>query len=424
MAVTEKKKTNRLQATKIIGKYLDEYYEKCRREAAEGTKLTCWANGCPVFPIVRGADVNVVFAEAYAARCAARAEESFPLAAAEEIGFLPEMCSYVRTISGAARLVKGLTQLDPSADPGTIIMPKPDIYVGACGNCGTGRYYGEYVQRTFKIPNFTFEFRRPFSEAEKQPAIDHLVRQQKDLIALLEKVTGRPYNWDALREQVKELRDTGFVREECFKLCAKKPAPATVIDWLTTLALFGVLAGVKGTSDLLRELKVELEARVANGVGAVSNEKYRLLHGGLISYPIFGQLARKFSDLNCTLVAGEYSHLDFFPYPDKLDPEHPLESIAYNIVCMPYLMDNQTRLNAMVDMVRKYDLDGVVFIETRTCRPNSGPQLDLIRGLEKLGIPVTFFGGDVIDKTFYNEAQADTRIQALLETIDARRAAG
>ncbi|MGV8058089.1 MAG: 2-hydroxyacyl-CoA dehydratase subunit D [Smithellaceae bacterium] len=422
METLKPKSKFRLDTTKKIGMFLDDYYERIRRESKEG-KLTCWTNGCPVFPIVRGAEgVNVVFAEAYAARCAARDQIKYVHAAAEEIGFLPEFCSYVRTISGGARLVAGLTPIPSGGEPDTLLMPKPDIYVGACGNCGTNRYYGEYVQRTFKIPSFNFEFRRPFSKEEEQSTVDHLVRQMKDLIVMLEQVTGKPYNWDALSEQIAELKATALIREECFKLCSVKPAPASAFDWITTLALFGVLAGVKGTAQLFQDFKGELEARVANGVGAVPNEKYRLAHEGTAMYPVFGQMARKFAKFDACVVAGMYSHLDFFPYPERLDPNNPLEGIAYNITCMPYLMDNQTRLNANIDMVRKYDLDGIVLLQTATCRPNSGPQLDIVRGLEKAGIPAVVVPGDVCDISFYNDAQADTRIQALLETIDARRA--
>jgi benzoyl-CoA reductase/2-hydroxyglutaryl-CoA dehydratase subunit BcrC/BadD/HgdB len=39
----------------------------------------------------------------------------------------------------------------------------------------------------------------------------------------------------------------------------------------------------------------------------------------------------------------------------------------------------------------------------------------------KLGIPATFFEADIADETFYSDAQVDTRVQALLETIAARK---
>jgi benzoyl-CoA reductase/2-hydroxyglutaryl-CoA dehydratase subunit BcrC/BadD/HgdB len=39
----------------------------------------------------------------------------------------------------------------------------------------------------------------------------------------------------------------------------------------------------------------------------------------------------------------------------------------------------------------------------------------------QLGIPAVSIGGDSCDPRFYSDAQVDTRLQALIETIDARR---
>lgn len=39
----------------------------------------------------------------------------------------------------------------------------------------------------------------------------------------------------------------------------------------------------------------------------------------------------------------------------------------------------------------------------------------------RLGIPAITIGGDSCDARFYSDAQVDTRLQALLETIEARR---
>jgi len=39
----------------------------------------------------------------------------------------------------------------------------------------------------------------------------------------------------------------------------------------------------------------------------------------------------------------------------------------------------------------------------------------------RLGLPAVTIGGDSCDPRFYSDAQVDTRLQALLETIEARR---
>jgi benzoyl-CoA reductase/2-hydroxyglutaryl-CoA dehydratase subunit BcrC/BadD/HgdB len=52
----------------------------------------------------------------------------------------------------------------------------------------------------------------------------------------------------------------------------------------------------------------------------------------------------------------------------------------------------------------------------------AGPQLEIIDAVSrKLGIPAVYFEGDMADETLISESQMDTRIQALIETIEARK---
>jgi benzoyl-CoA reductase subunit B len=99
-----------------------------------------------------------------------------------------------------------------------------------------------------------------------------------------------------------------------------------------------------------------------------------------------------------------------------------LESLAANTVA------NQTNQNIswLIENIAKlcvdYSIDGLVCHAHRTCRPIAAPQLEVMDGVcRKLGIPATFFEADIADETFYSDAQVDTRVQALLETIAARK---
>jgi benzoyl-CoA reductase/2-hydroxyglutaryl-CoA dehydratase subunit BcrC/BadD/HgdB len=71
----------------------------------------------------------------------------------------------------------------------------------------------------------------------------------------------------------------------------------------------------------------------------------------------------------------------------------------------------------------KYGIDGLVFHSTRTCRAFTNPQSLLARSAEeKLGIPSMSFEGDVADASFYKDEILESRLAAMLETIDVRRA--
>jgi benzoyl-CoA reductase/2-hydroxyglutaryl-CoA dehydratase subunit BcrC/BadD/HgdB len=60
--------------------------------------------------------------------------------------------------------------------------------------------------------------------------------------------------------------------------------------------------------------------------------------------------------------------------------------------------------------------------ETQTCRGINSQTFAIADGVaSRLGIPAITIGGDSCDSRFYSDAQVDTRLQALIETIDAGR---
>ncbi len=66
--------------------------------------------------------------------------------------------------------------------------------------------------------------------------------------------------------------------------------------------------------------------------------------------------------------------------------------------------------------------DAVLYLHTHMNADNQGINLPLL--IRKLGIPAVYFEGDMADESLISEAQIDTRLQALLETIEARRRGG
>ena len=59
---------------------------------------------------------------------------------------------------------------------------------------------------------------------------------------------------------------------------------------------------------------------------------------------------------------------------------------------------------------------------SRTCRLMSIGQYDFIDMMERrFGIPGVMIGADQADTNCYSEAQVDTRLQAFMETLEARK---
>jgi len=392
-----------------------------KRQAAEGKKVV-WANGLPVYVLARAAGLPVLHAEGLIAGLAARGQEKPFQDAAESFGLLPDVCSYARSFLGAARIARGDFRLDPSINQDLLMMPKPALYVNSAGGCGSGRPWGESMGALFNIPVFHFEPKFVWDESDLEYSVADFVCQEQEFIALLERVSGKPYDWNRLKEILVEVKRTTTLRVEVMKLCRHIPSPASFFDWAASIGIVAHLIGLPGTGDLLEKMKEEVEQRIAQGVGAVPNEKFRLFWSGILTWNKLGLLANKFAAMDACVVAGTYTHLTWWPRPDLIDPEKPLESIAYNCCHVVLLHSYEHRIKVISDLCQEYSIDGLVMSETQTCRAFNGDNFAIMDGVaRRLGIPAITIGGDSVDARFYSDAQVDTRLQALLETIEARR---
>jgi len=422
--VTQQKKANKLASASLIGKMMLASFEDIKRQAAEGKKVV-WANGLPVYVLARAADLPVLHAEGLIAGLAARKQEKPLQDAAEAFGMLPDACSYARSFLGAARIAKGDFKLDASVNREAVTMPKPDLYVNSAGGCGTGRVWGESMAVYLGIPVYHFEPKFIWDESDLKSSVADFVEQEREFIQLLEKVTGKPYNWNRLKELLVEVKKAVTLRAEVMKLCRNVPSPASFFDWATSIGIVAHLIGLPGTGDLLTQMKKEVEERIVKGTGAVPVEKYRLYWDGILTWSNIGGLANKFAALDACVVVSTYTNLVWWPRPDMIDPEKPLESIAYNCCDIVLLRNYPYRIKALSELCHEFSIDGMVLSETQTCRAFNGHHFMLMDGLaRKLGIPAVTINGDSCDPRFYSDAQVDTRLQALLETIDARKKAG
>jgi benzoyl-CoA reductase/2-hydroxyglutaryl-CoA dehydratase subunit BcrC/BadD/HgdB len=75
-----------------------------------------------------------------------------------------------------------------------------------------------------------------------------------------------------------------------------------------------------------------------------------------------------------------------------------------------------------MEMVDKYDVDGIVMHSNRSCKPYSLGQYDIQRIVgEKKGIPTVMIEADMVDARSFSESQIETRIDAFIEVLKERK---
>jgi benzoyl-CoA reductase subunit B len=401
----------------------DAYYAELKRAQQEG-RIVAWGVGAPGFvPLLRAMDISFLHGEAYSAMVSARKVEGELKEAAAATGYLPEICSYARINLGCAVLAeRGIPAGMKRPD---LVMPPPRFIVSTSPGCSTETNWVDDLARRFGVPSFDVVIPFVWREAEKERAKTVVARRLRELVSFIEELTGRAYNWERLQEILSTIRKAALLREEVYQLCRNIPAPATFFDWAISLAPLNFLAGAAGTVEYFEAMKKELEERVARKEGAVPDEKYRLYWDGIMIWPKVGRLADKFAALGACVVAGRYTHLGFFHDPRAIDPERPLESIAAFLIDLHLANNAEWLINRTVEVCQQFSIDGLVVHSVRTCRPFVSFQQVMVEGVRrKAGIPGVIFEADHSDPDFYSEAQLDTKLQALLESIAARKKVG
>jgi benzoyl-CoA reductase/2-hydroxyglutaryl-CoA dehydratase subunit BcrC/BadD/HgdB len=71
----------------------------------------------------------------------------------------------------------------------------------------------------------------------------------------------------------------------------------------------------------------------------------------------------------------------------------------------------------IADMVRTYQVNGVVFHDAKTCPNNSNNRYGMPERLNKLNIPNITIHADLNDLRCYSEEQGRTNIEAFMEQL-------
>jgi benzoyl-CoA reductase subunit B len=416
----EKPKVKRLASISRIGKVTDDFYEDLRNAPQSGRKVA-WCGGYPTtFPLLRAMDVAYLFEDVYAATAAARHKESKLQQVSADVGYLPEVCSYARTTLGAAHFPE---KEKPGADP-YYLMPKADFLLYMDLGCSMLTNWSDAGRRHFKVPMFAVITPYVWTKTDEADAIHDLTRQFAELVTFLEDMTHRPMDWERLSRVMADVKQAITYRIDAMDMAGRAvPAPVTFFDWAASIGGVNYAIGTPLAVDVFRDIKNEVQERVARREGALPQERVRVYWEGHMCWPYMRWWGDTLADLGINIIAAKYTHGHFFHRPDLIDPAKPIESLAANSVALlsysiDLLADQITRF------CRDYKLDAIICHETRTCRIFPGPFFEVLDTVSrKLGIPGSFFEGDVADPNFFSPEQARTRVEALVETVLARKEA-
>ena len=428
--------SNRLSSTKDGGKMVKDYWDRIFSARERGAQVV-WYNGAALNPLFQAAGIEWCHGEAFGARLAAMHLEGPAQLAGEEYGYINELCSYARTTLGCAVLTQRGVEYEEEGgvvDRETLAgrLPPPDFFVNAYAGCSTGQQWDEISYRLFKkqLPFFKVSYpllwgNRPdagyLRGQEWESASRYVASQLHKLIEFLEVQTGRKFNWELLRESMHYIKRAAELRLEGMALCRARHSPATYWDWIACIAPINFLPGNQALVDYFAGVKKEIEQRLKDGVTALPNERYRLAFDGIMNWNKVGWLANKFAQHDAAVMVGRYTHNSFWHEPQLIDVDDPILGMAQHYLLCPSNHSAKTMGELLLRDCESQGIDGIVFHATRTCRSFTNGQMVMSQMAQRAGIQTMFFEGDVADAAFYKDAMLESRLEAMLETIDVRR---
>jgi benzoyl-CoA reductase subunit B len=377
--------------------------------------------------ILRAFDFHVVFPEINSLQAAVKKQSLDYLNKAEDYGYSTDVCGYVKADVG--------TQLQKGMHPNGRI-PKPSLVI-ATNMCNTYVKWVEIWQRMHGCPVFVFDIPGQRSMAwDAQPGSKsfeadrrYVQGQLEELIALSERITGRPFDVERLRTVLGHVNSMAADWEAVLRLNQNSPAPFNVLaDGLTYM---GVLSAFRGTAEGARymsQLREEMEHRVANRIGTVPEERFRLHGVGPACYPFFRRFLELFQEWGAVFVSSEYlayagGGLD---RGISYDLDRPLESLAEQLVLtaqhsMSSMFFSQDRL---YNAVRDWNADGIVYHSVKSCRTVSTGMADSREYITRVyDVPALFLESDLVDPRAWSEAQIKNRVDAYFEALASRKLA-
>ena len=375
--------------------------------------------------ILQTFDLPMVFPEINSLQTAVRRVAHDYLGEAEDYGYSPDICGYVK--ADVALQLRG-------GDHPMGRVPKPAISV-LTNACNTYVKWAEIWERMYQTPTFVLDVPGTRQGGHKSwPGDSGFERDRRyvqgqigELIHVCEEITGRKFDIDRFREVLDYTNQMNTAWKQILELNKSHPSVFNALtDGTIYLGVSNGLRGSKAASDYFQQLLEEMEYKSNQGIGTLTDEKYRLVFVGVPCYPIFRRFNELFTEWGGTFVNSTYLWFASgganrgFEY----DLNRPLESLAEGVLLsVSDAMDSMFHQNlALEEMIDAFDVDGVIFHPIKSCRTVSTGLADGRRALmEARDIPSLFIESDMMDRRVVSEAQMKNRIDAFFEGLASRK---
>lgn len=383
--------------------------EDARQAKARG-ELVCWASSIAPCEFCETMGIHTVYPENHVVGIAARGGAPDLLEYAEQKGYSNDICGYARVNLAYMDVQKCISEE----------MPLPDLVL-LCNNiCETLLKWYENIAYTLNIPLLIVDVPYNHEDEVTEENVSYVEAQFAEIIRQLEDITGRPFDYDKFQEVMKVAAQNAEDWYEATSLCSAVPSPLSGFDMFNYMALIVCMRGKPECGMTFRKLKAELEDRISKGICGLkgAEEKHRIMWDGIACWPYLSHTYKVLKNLGVNMVGSTYPSAWALRYTPG-----DLRSLARAYTSMGNNLSRKGQTDLRESIIRDTKCDGVIMHVNRSCKMCDFLQYEIGQSLQNdLGVPITSFDGDQADPRNYSKAQYETRIEALVEMMDAQRA--
>jgi len=388
--------------------------------------------------IAKALGIHLVYPENYGAFCASVRKAEPYLELADSEGFPNTLCGYARNCLGFAKSLKDNDYVIPEGAPGGGLA-KPAVMI-ASGTACDARYkwfqsLGRYLD---DVPVWTLELPQPgvkeyFLEGNKEKNVQFVVKELREFVSFLENLTQKKMDYDKLSEMLDQAFKTLRLAHEVDLLRKAVPSPMVSQDFWSVMLPHLYLPDDPEAYAFYQRVYEEVKHKVDNKIGAIPNEKYRVMFSELPpwhSVGFFDELAQRFG---IAMVIESWNYHAPTPMPEEEigGISDPLEIIArltyhkgreHNHVAREFDTSPGYFNAAYLQWAQDYRADGLIAHPLMSCRPATYTLMETRNRLEeKLKVPGVIVPGDIVDLRVFNIDEGFSKVEAFIETMDHYR---
>lgn len=326
--------------------------------------------------------------------------------ASSRFGYPWEVCQGHRPVVGGALLKKA---------------PKPDLCISAQIGCTNAASSTIGLARSYGVPIYYVDMSYG---GKREVDFAYYIENLKELIKFLEEYTGNKFDWDRLRKIVDIERQIAEINLEIMEMRKTIPSPVRHRGFTQQYSVDMFTPGTQEALNFFKCVRDEIKENVENGVGPIETpERYRIL--SILMPPNFAHKLLDWMEEEHGIFSVGEPHMAYWPPNIKLDPDHPLESLAIKYYNRPMVAQLICPAQAClipdtIELAKGYKADGAIFYANVTC--HTSPVL--IRSvkdslLDTAGIPTLTLDMDVADPNYTSQEEMQERIETFMEIMDA-----